>query len=142
MPLIILGMVIEVRRTDRGLALDLTGEWRALAYRQIDAALAAVDLAGVRQVEIATGRLAALDLTGAWRLREFVHHARHMGVEVAFAGTPPDQLRLVDETLRPPRPAGQGPRTFESAPGRAAVAGTDLGELPADAEVETLAFIG
>ena len=94
-------MVLEVRTTEQGLALDLTGEWRALAYQQIDSALAAVDLAGARRIEIATGRLAALDLTGAWRLREFVLQAQRLGAQVTFAGTPPDQLRLVDETLRP-----------------------------------------
>jgi phospholipid/cholesterol/gamma-HCH transport system permease protein len=94
-------MLVEVRPTERGLALDLTGEWRALSFRQIDMALAAVDLSGASHVAIATDRLAALDLTGAWRLREFVQRARHAGVEVAFTGTPPDQLRLVEETLSP-----------------------------------------
>jgi phospholipid/cholesterol/gamma-HCH transport system permease protein len=125
-------MLVEMRRTDRGLALDLTGEWRALAFGQIEAALATVDLAGAKHVEIATDRLAALDLTGAWRLRQFLQQARRTGVEVAFAGAPPDQLRLVEETLRPvaaqPPPAG----------GLAA----DADDLPIDAEVETLAYIG
>ena len=126
-------MVLQVRHTDNGIALDLTGEWRALAYGQIDTALAAVDLTGARRIEIATDRLAALDLTGAWRLREFVQHARHMGAEVAFAGTPPDQLRLVEETLRPMEreasipPAGHG------------LTHADAVE---EAEAETLAFIG
>ena len=102
-------MMVEVRRTDDGVALDLTGEWRALAYPQIDLALAAVDVAGARRIEIATDRLAALDLTGAWRLREFVRHARRLGAEVAFAGTPPDQLRLVEETLAPLEGEGVAP---------------------------------
>jgi phospholipid/cholesterol/gamma-HCH transport system permease protein len=101
-------MVMEVRRTDGGLALDLTGEWRALAYRQIDSALAAVDLSGARHVEIATDRLDALDLTGAWRLREFVRRARRSGVQVDFAGAPPEPLRLVDETLGAPAATGAG----------------------------------
>jgi phospholipid/cholesterol/gamma-HCH transport system permease protein len=127
-------MMVEVRRTEAGLALDLTGEWRALAYAQIDTALATVDLAGARRVEIATGRLAALDLTGAWRLREFVQHARHMGAEVVFAGTPPDPLRLVEETLRP---IEQDATTPPSGPG---VRGT--ADSLEEAEVATLAFIG
>ncbi|MGH8169386.1 MAG: MlaE family ABC transporter permease [Steroidobacteraceae bacterium] len=128
-------MVVEVTRADDGLALQLTGEWRALAYPQIDAALAAVDLAGAARVVIATDRLAALDLTGAWRLREFVQHARRAGAEVAFAGTQPDQLRLVDDTLRPVEaaqtamPAARGLRA-------------ELRELPVEAEVATLSFIG
>ena len=121
-----------------GLALELTGEWRALAYRQLDAALAAVDLAGARQIEITTDRLAALDLTGAWRLREFVESARHAGVEVAFAGTPPDQLRLVEETLRPIQSIGPAPSTASSvgAPGPSAAQEMEV------AEVATLAFVG
>ncbi len=127
-------MVMEVRRTDRGLALDLTGEWRALAYRQIDSALAAVDLSGATHVEIATERLSALDLTGAWRLREFVQRARGSGVQVDFAGAPPDQLRLVEETLSARQPAAA-----------VAVANPGAGGVshPVEAaEAATLAFIG
>src|SRR5690242_12269019 len=128
-------MMVEVRRTEDGVALDLTGEWRALAYPQIDMALAGVDLAGARRVEIATDRLAALDLTGAWRLREFVRHAQRSGVEVAFCGTPPDQIRLVEETLRPIETAVAAPRDAKGL-------GAELSELPVEAEVATLTFIG
>jgi phospholipid/cholesterol/gamma-HCH transport system permease protein len=126
-------MMVEVRRTEAGLALELTGEWRALDYGRIDTALAAVDLAGARRVEIATDRLAALDLTGAWRLREFVLQARHLGAEVAFAGAPPDQLRLVEETLRP---------IEEAAASRAEHGARHAAHPVEEAEVETLAFIG
>jgi phospholipid/cholesterol/gamma-HCH transport system permease protein len=91
---------LEARRTDQGLELELTGEWRALAFAQIDTALAALDLEGSRRVEISTERLEALDLSGAWRLREFIKRTRAAGAEVTFRGTPPDQLRLVDETLK------------------------------------------
>jgi phospholipid/cholesterol/gamma-HCH transport system permease protein len=128
-------MVLEVRSTEGGLALDLTGEWRALAYGEIDTALDAVDLDGARRIEIATSRLVALDLTGAWRLREFVLRARRMGAEVAFAGTPPDQLRLVEETLRPIEAAAAMPRAAKDLR-------QELEELPAEAEVATLTFIG
>ena len=128
-------MVVEVRHTERGLALDLTGEWRALSFPQIDTALAAVDLVGAHRIEIATARLAALDLTGAWRLREFVQHARHAGAEVVFADTPPDQLRLVEETLLPIEAAAAAPRAGKDL--RA-----ELEELPVEAEVVTLTFIG
>ena len=129
-------MVLEVRTTEQGIALDLTGEWRALAYRQIDTALAAVNLAGARHVEIATGRLAALDLTGAWRLREFVLQAEKQGAQVTFAGTPPDQMRLVDETLRPLEAAAA------AAPHAVKTLRMELEELPVEAEVATLTFIG
>ncbi|MDB6043406.1 MAG: hypothetical protein JWM63_1957 [Gammaproteobacteria bacterium] len=92
--------LLEARRTDQGLELDLTGQWRTLAFTQIDAALAGLDLKGARRVEISTERLEALDLSGAWRLREFIKRTRAAGAEVSFRGTPPDQLRLVDETLK------------------------------------------
>lgn len=127
--------MIDVRRGEGGVALELTGEWRALAYPQIDAALTAVDLAGAARVEIATGGLTALDLTGAWRLREFVLGAQRAGAEVAFIGTPPDQLRLVEETLRPIE-AGA------AAPAAAKDFRAELSELPSDAEVATLTFVG
>ena len=92
--------MLEIRRSGQGLELELIGEWRALRFAAIDAALAPLDLAGVRRVEISTARLEALDLSGAWRLHEFITQAQASGTEVAFQGAPPDQLRLVDQTLR------------------------------------------
>src|SRR5207244_9722779 len=78
-------------------------------------------------------RLTALDLSGAWVLRRFVRRARAAGAAVRFLGTQPDQLRLLDETLkeegpgaggRSPAPAGPQPL---AAIGRIAVsAGRDL----------------
>ncbi|MGH8288001.1 MAG: MlaE family ABC transporter permease [Steroidobacteraceae bacterium] len=135
-------MLVEVRTTERGLALDLTGEWRALAYRQIDAALSAVDLSRASHIEIATDRLAALDLTGAWRLREFVQRARLGGLEIAFIGTPPDQLRLVEETLRPEQATEGPPPVSEGFARRIVRPDEELGERAFEAEVATLAFIG
>ena len=90
-------MLVEVRRTEQGLDVDLTGEWRALDLDQVDTALAAVDLANARRVSIGTQSLTALDLSGAWRLREFINKAREAGAEVQFRGPQPDQLRLIDE---------------------------------------------
>lgn len=100
-------MFLEVRRTEQGLELDLTGEWRALQLPQIDAALSAIDLANERRAQIRTQALTALDLSGAWRLHEFVRSARAAGVEVAFQGAPPDQLRLIDATLGNDAPAAR-----------------------------------
>jgi phospholipid/cholesterol/gamma-HCH transport system permease protein len=135
-------MLVEVRTTERGLALDLTGEWRALSFRQFDTALAAVDLTGASHLEIATDRLAALDLTGAWRLREFVRRARGAGVEVAFAGSPPDQLRLVEETLGTQQPTAAAPPVSEGFARRFVRPDEELGERAFEAELATLAFIG
>jgi phospholipid/cholesterol/gamma-HCH transport system permease protein len=92
--------MLEVQRSNEGLELELTGEWRALRFGEIDAALAALDLTGARRVEISTTRLEVLDLSGAWRLHEFIRQVHAAGTEVAFKGAPPDQLRLVDQTLK------------------------------------------
>ena len=93
-------MAVEVRRSAAGLQLELTGEWGALQFPLLEAQLAAVDLTAAREVLIGTERLTALELSGAWALREFVRRARTAGVSVSFRGEPPDQLRLVEETLQ------------------------------------------
>src|SRR5882724_2360587 len=102
-------MLVEVRRSEQGLEIDLTGEWRALELAQIDAALAGVDLANARRVSIGTKSLTALDLSGAWRLREFLQLARNSGAQVEFRGPTPDQLRLIDSTLQAEAPAPAKP---------------------------------
>ncbi len=134
-------MSLEVRRTEEGLELELTGEWVAQRVTVIESGLAAVDLAAARQLSIATQRLGALDLSGAWALRRLVNRARAAGVAVRFRGTPPDQLRLLDEILGDPgvagAPAASGPHAPEplAAIGRnAVVAGRDL--------LHGLAFVG
>jgi phospholipid/cholesterol/gamma-HCH transport system permease protein len=93
-------MAVEVRRTAEGLQLDLTGEWGVREFGTIEAQLAGVDLSAARQVLLVTQGVTALDLSGAWALREFLRRARTAGVSVAFKGAPPDQLRLLDETLK------------------------------------------
>jgi phospholipid/cholesterol/gamma-HCH transport system permease protein len=93
-------MPLEVRRTDAGLALDLTGEWGIREFGDLDAQLHALDLQGVGQVRIDASGIESLELSGAWALHEFVERARTAGVSVAFQGQPPDQLRLLDKTLK------------------------------------------
>jgi phospholipid/cholesterol/gamma-HCH transport system permease protein len=93
-------MLLDVRRGEQGLEIDLTGEWRMLELERIDAALAGIDFASARRISIGTQGLTALDLSGAWRLREFLQQARESGAQVEFRGTPPDQLRLVESTLK------------------------------------------
>ncbi len=134
-------MSLEVRRTDEGLELELTGEWVAQRVPAIESGLAAVDLAAARQVSIATQRLSALDLSGAWALRQLLSRARAAGVAVSFRGPPPDQLRLLEEILADTSPAGapaaSGPPARQplTAIGRNAVlAGRDL--------LQGLAFVG
>lgn len=95
---------LAVRRSGQDLEIDLAGEWRALQIGRIDAELAEVNLANTQRVLIRTRGLAALDLTGAWRLREFVQQTRKSGADVQFQDATPDQLRLIDSTLK-----GEGP---------------------------------
>jgi phospholipid/cholesterol/gamma-HCH transport system permease protein len=99
-------MSLEVRRTDEGLELELTGEWVAQRVPAIESAVAALDLAAARQLSIATQRLTALDLSGAWALRQLLKRAHAADVAVSFRGTPPDQLRLLDEILTDTGAAG------------------------------------
>jgi phospholipid/cholesterol/gamma-HCH transport system permease protein len=95
-------MAVEVRRTAAELQLGLTGEWGIREVEADRAQLAAIDLAAVREVKVSTRGIDSLELSGAWALREFLQRARTAGVTVSFEGTPPDQLRLLDETLREP----------------------------------------
>jgi phospholipid/cholesterol/gamma-HCH transport system permease protein len=117
--------MLEIRRSDQGLELELTGEWRALRFGALDAALTTLDLDGARRVEISTNRLEVLDLSGAWRLHEFIKCTEAVGVEVTFKGAPPDQLRLVDQTLK-----GQIPVCSQQRP-RVPLSLVDEIEVPA-----------
>ena len=56
-------------------AARLTGEWGARQFAALQRQLAALDLAGVHRVLIATDALEALDLSAAWALRDFVRRA-------------------------------------------------------------------
>ncbi len=135
-------MSVEVRRTDEGLELELTGEWVAQRLALIQTGLAAVDVAAARQVSIATQQLTALDLSGAWALRQFVRRARAAGAAVTFRGTPPDQLRLLDEILKEGGTTGvpeadavpEAERALEAIGRHAVRAGQDL--------MQGLAFVG
>ena len=75
----------------------------------IEAALETIDVASVPRIRIAAAGITGLDLSGAWALSGFVRRARLAGAEVVFRGAPPDQLRLVDETLsEPAAPEAEG----------------------------------
>jgi phospholipid/cholesterol/gamma-HCH transport system permease protein len=95
-----LNRFLQVRHTEQGLDLDLTGEWRVMMFAPIAGELAAIDLANVRRAVISTRQVTALDLSGAWQLREFLHRLKSAGVETVFSGAQPDQLRLIDSTLQ------------------------------------------
>jgi phospholipid/cholesterol/gamma-HCH transport system permease protein len=98
-------MAVEVRRTAEGLELGLTGEWSALQLHTIAEELGALELDSTRRVLIDTSGLTRLDLSAAWTLRDFLRRARAAGAEVSFRGAPPDQLRVIDESLKDDRAA-------------------------------------
>jgi phospholipid/cholesterol/gamma-HCH transport system permease protein len=142
-------MSVEVRRTAAGLQLELVGQWGLWEAEAARAQLAAIDLHAVRAVEVSTRGVESLELSGAWVLREFLQRARAAGAAVSFQGTPPDQLRLIDETLKEPQ-AGSGTVPAAAAPAAeapAAEAGLlyDIGHYAVrawrDAEL-SLAFLG
>jgi len=106
-------MAADVQRTAEGLELTLSGDWGCHQFAALEAQLEAIDLSAARQVRIDAQPLGTLDLSGAWALHQFIARARSVGSEVSFKGSAPEQLRLLDETLReaqkgleapPPRP--------------------------------------
>jgi phospholipid/cholesterol/gamma-HCH transport system permease protein len=134
-------MSVEIRRTAQGLQLELTGDWVAQRFGEIQRELAAIDVSAAPQLSIATGALAALDLSGAWALREFLQRARAAGAVVSFRGAPPEQLRLLDETLQ------EAPATVAALPPppQAAAALTAIGRIAVSAGHDLqrgLAFFG
>ncbi len=137
---------VEVRRTDRGLTLDLTGEWTAAGLAGIETALSAIDLAAARHIEIDAQRVGTLDLSGAWALRAFVRRAERAGTEVSFRGAPPDQLRLIEETLKDRAidgPAAPAAPALEEPPAERALAEIGRRAIATGADLlDGLAFLG
>ena len=138
-------MALEVSRTAAGLQLDLTGEWGMREFAALEQQLGALELNQGQKVQIVTQGLTTLNLSGAWALRQFLARARAAGATVSFQGAPPDQLRLLDETLKeseapaspavPATPAEPAETEALVTIGRYAVsAGQDL--------VQGLAFLG
>jgi phospholipid/cholesterol/gamma-HCH transport system permease protein len=122
-------MAVDIRRSPEGLQLDLSGEWDLKEFGTLESELARVELGSVSRIAISTEHISALGLSGAWALRQFVARAQAAGATVSFAGAPPDQLRLLDETLKP----SEVPE--DEAPAAAAAAAPDP-------EVRALAAIG
>src|ERR1700722_3754063 len=93
-------MALEVSRTAAGLQLDLTGAWGMRESAALEQQLGALELNPGQKVQIVTQGLTSLNLSGAWSLRQFLGRARAAGATVSFQGAPPDQLRLLGETLQ------------------------------------------
>jgi phospholipid/cholesterol/gamma-HCH transport system permease protein len=123
---------LESRRTAQGVELQLTGPWRVTHLASLTRALAGVELGGATHVLIDTRAVSALDLSASLKLRDFVQRAAAAGLTVAYAGPPPDQLRLIDTALSEPppvvHPTVPGPHHIEEpveALGRRVVGGWD-----------------
>jgi phospholipid/cholesterol/gamma-HCH transport system permease protein len=139
-------MPLEVRRTAQGLTLELSGEWGVQELPTLERQLEAIDLAGARALQIDAGELTRLDLSPAWALRDFIRRGRDAGAAVSFRGTAPDQLRLLDETLKlgAGAAAGEGPGARDSnAEARGAL--VHIGRYAVDVGqdlVQGLSFLG
>jgi phospholipid/cholesterol/gamma-HCH transport system permease protein len=138
-------MAVEVRHTAQGLTLELTGEWGAQQLAALEAQLAAVEVGAAQQLQIATAGVSRLELSGAWVLREFVRRARAAGAVVSFKDGPPDQLRLLDETLQEGKESAAAPAAAAAAAPEATGTLASLGRRAVNAArdlIEGLAFLG
>ena len=137
---------VAVRHTTEGLELDLKGEWSVTEVAETEAALAAVDVASARAISIDASGIGRLELSGAWVLRRFVQRARRAGAQVSFRGAPPDQLRLVEQTLSEP-PAGAAelasPPPAAAEPGERALVAIGRYAVRSGRDMlQALAFVG
>src|SRR5580704_16465231 len=78
-------MYLTARRDAQQLNLELSGEWRALRFADIEAELEAVDFSDVSRVEI-----------GAWQVRDFIDRVRAAGATIHFREAEPATLGLVE----------------------------------------------
>jgi len=77
----------------------LHGQWRAAQLAQIQAELALVPLAGVRELQLRTAD-AHFDLSGTWLLHDYLAATAAAGVAARFDGPPPAALALIRRTLQ------------------------------------------
>ena len=141
-------MTLEVQQTAGAVTLRLSGDWGARQFGTLEQDFARVDLHGARSVLIDTAGLKSLDLSGAWALHEFLRRTRAAGVEVGFQGQAPDQLRLLDETLKETDAAAPPPPPADAAAAPAGPVAHLLGRIGRDtfvlrdSSVESFTFLG
>jgi len=90
---------VDSHRENDGVTLDLKGRWVAANIADIQAELAAVDLAGCTTLQINAQPADLLDLAGAWALNDFLGRLEGHPIVVTFVGAAPDALRVVRHAL-------------------------------------------
>lgn len=108
-------MFFAARRSADSLQLDLAGDWRVGHYAALQAELAQLSLTDTHEVLIRTDQLQALDLSCSLLLRNFVQRVTLAGSRVRFLPAPPEQLRLIEQTLREVQPPPPPPPAHETA---------------------------
>jgi phospholipid/cholesterol/gamma-HCH transport system permease protein len=92
-------MHLTAQRDGDNLEVELAGSWRGPDLTAIEAEVAKISLAGVRQVRVTVPANLELDLAGAWALRDWLQVAETAGAAVEFEGAKPGQLELIESTL-------------------------------------------
>jgi len=80
-------MYLQAQRDHSRLDLRLQGRWRSQELQQVEAALGAVDLAGLKTLHCQADT-AEFDLSGAWLLHNFLARVRGAGISAEFDGAP------------------------------------------------------
>ena len=92
-------MYLDTRADGRGTSLSLLGPWRAEHVADISREIDAAALPSAGQVALSAERLESLDLTGAWLIRRLMARVEDRGLSLAWQGTPPETLGVVDQVL-------------------------------------------
>jgi phospholipid/cholesterol/gamma-HCH transport system permease protein len=99
-------MYCAAQRQGDHLVLALHGDWRLRGLGAARAELAALPLAGVRQVTVRAAD-ARIDVSGAWVLQEFLASAGAAGAATGFEGHAPAALALLAGAGSAPHPSEQ-----------------------------------
>jgi phospholipid/cholesterol/gamma-HCH transport system permease protein len=103
-------MYCAAQRQGDHLVLALHGDWRLRGLGAARAELAALPLAGVRQVTVRAAD-ARIDVSGAWVLQEFLANAGAAGAATGFEGHAPAALALLAGADSAPHPSEEEAQT-------------------------------
>jgi phospholipid/cholesterol/gamma-HCH transport system permease protein len=92
-------MSLREARRETALRVSLDGAWTARRIGELEPAVLAIELAGLRQLDIDCSAAERVDLSGAWLIHDLAKRAAAAGLAVTFAGECPATVRLVEQTL-------------------------------------------